>query len=69
MYPVPEWMLKYGMEPLELGDSIECDVQNPTPAKLVCQLVTPESLAFGRELLASKKWRKSNPTTTNRGER
>jgi hypothetical protein len=54
---------RYGMEPLELGDSIECDVQNPTPATLVCQLVTPESLAYGRELLASRRWRKSKPTT------
>lgn len=32
MIEPPEWMLKYGMEPLELGDFIECDVQNPMPA-------------------------------------
>ncbi len=47
------------MEPLELNDVIECDVQNPHPATIRCQLVTPESLNEGRRMVASGRWRKS----------
>ncbi|WP_124128493.1 hypothetical protein [Pseudomonas aeruginosa] len=46
---------------LILGDSIECTVSQPRPGRLVAQLVTEKSLAYGRELLADPKsgWRKS----------
>jgi hypothetical protein len=52
-----------GMEPLELGDVIECDVQNPYPATLRCRLVTPEALSYGRRLVWGKTWRKSKDQT------
>jgi hypothetical protein len=44
-----------------VGDVIECDVQNPVPAKLYAKLATPESCAFGNELILSGRWKKTPP--------
>ncbi|HEP8970153.1 TPA: hypothetical protein VDU83_002489 [Pseudomonas aeruginosa] len=46
---------------LVLGDSIECTVPQSRTGRLVAQLVTDKSLAYGRELLAdpSSGWKKS----------
>ena len=51
---------------LEIGDTIECDVQNPEPKTLFCRLVTPESLQAGRELVAEGRWRKSSTETVEK---
>lgn len=44
------------MKPLELGDMIECKVQNPYPRKLQVILSTPEALTYGRYLVATGRW-------------
>lgn len=46
---------------LALGDSIECTVPQTRSGRLVAQLLTEKSLAYGRELLAdpSSGWKKS----------
>ena len=47
-----------------IGDTIETDVQNPYPAILRMTLDTPESCAFGNDLIMSGRWRKSNAVKT-----
>lgn len=43
-----------------VGDVIECNVQNPYPKTLRVRLSTPEACAYGNELIASGRWRKSD---------
>lgn len=49
------------MELAEVGDMIECDVQNPSPRTIRAVLSTPEACAMGNDLLMDKTsgWRKT----------
>ena len=41
-----------------IGDTIECQVQNPIPGTLRVQLETPEACAYANHLIAAGRWKK-----------
>jgi hypothetical protein len=40
----------------QIGDTIETDL-NYYPLHLECELVTPESVEFARQLIAARRWK------------